>query len=197
MESLKTLINQIEEKHLDFIRKSGSMFPGECVWSSHLLGSFLAARGYKTEIVYGSYGMHNLFHVWIKVNEEILDFTLFQFLNNKQKSRFYVETSIDELLEYILEAQKSFWIESNSQYFDSYNELVAIEPLYVDVIKDDGITYGEFLNNISQNINQYQSQLNFEVKLKETKKSFNDFLNESGLRIGKKFFTKYCIAKAC
>lgn len=194
-ETLKEKVGEVSETHCSYLKHLEG-FPMECVWSSHIMGSYLLYNGYDTQVIYGTFGEHNLFHAWLEIDGKILDYTLFQFLTKKEKQSFYQKLTGREMMNYLEKFQGDYWIDEENKYFSQYNKMAVMAHQFTNDFEDlrelGTHTYKEFYENL------WGSDAYFRFGIKNAKvqgnnETFEQFLLKKGLRMGKKFFTKLCI----
>lgn len=182
---LKKTIERIILPHINSL-KNEPAFPQECVLSSHLLGGYLKE---KAQVVYGTFGEHELFHSWLEIGEVIVDMTAFQFLTPKESKHFYEKATGKEMVSYILSKQGSIFIPKGSPLYEQYTAIFYPEPAFHSKA---GMTKFDVYLRQMKKLESYET-LDWLESKDSNGISFANALNEKEKRITRKFFSKWAI----
>jgi hypothetical protein len=187
---LSEIVFGIAPTHYDRF-KHDRAFPGVCYISSQVIATFLKRElDGEVRIVYGTFGPNHLFHCWVEFEGVIIDLTQFQFFAYKQRASFYKGLDGKELLAYALKQQESFLIEPHHPTRSLYHALAVMKEEFGHLLLE-GMTYHTFLDDVFQS-KEYEKAA-WAKSLNDESKSFADILEELGLRITRRFFTKWAI----
>lgn len=182
---MKKKIESIMLSHISSL-KDEPAFPQECVLSSHLLGGYLKG---KAQVVYGTFGEHELFHSWLEIDGVIVDMTAFQFLTPKEKKGFYEKATGKEMVAYILKKQGSVFITKDESLYEKYTPLFYPETEFQ---AKDGMTKFDVYLRQMKKLETYETMC-WRKSKDRNNVSFLNVLNKKEKRITRKFFSKWAI----
>ncbi|WP_442637706.1 hypothetical protein [Rossellomorea marisflavi] len=182
---LKKKIESIMLSHINSL-KNEPAFPQECVLSSHLLGGFLKE---KAQVVYGTFGEHELFHSWLEIDDVIVDMTAFQFLTPKEKKGFYEKATGKEMVSYIAQNQGSVFITKDSPLYQKYIAIFYPETVFQS--KNGMTKFDVYLRQMKKQ--EYYETLSWRESKDRNGISFSNALEREGKRITRKFVSKWAI----
>lgn len=182
---MKKKIESVMLSHISSL-KNEPAFPQECVLSSHLLGGYLKE---KAQVVYGTFGEHELFHSWLEIGDVIVDMTAFQFLTPKESKRFYEKATGKEMVSYILNKQGSIFITKDSPLYQKYTAIFYPETAFQS--KDGMTKYDVYLRQMKKL--EFYEAMSWRESKDKNGVSFVNALNEKEKRITRRFFSKWAI----
>lgn len=153
--NLKEFLESIKKEYFIWLKNNAVYFPSCCCTATDVIGSYLKVQEYDIRRVYGKkkrFANRTRFHMWLEINNEVIDFTLFQFyIGSMQK---FKKISAEDTYEYcIKEIQRGDIIFLKEYYLEWFNEEGEEKFSYKEIAKEAG-SFKEYLmivDNILKN----------------------------------------------
>lgn len=165
--------------HLDYLKKQKG-FPKSCSVSSEFIASYLHALypDESVELVYGTFGKEDFYHCWVEWDNQIFDFTMFQFLVNKERGNFYKKMTGSELLDYIHSLQSVVIFDKNFPLYRTlFKKVAVIKPEFSEFVGPD-MDYQKYLSRVNSS-EKFKNYINSSPVL-ISGEDYNEYIHSQG-----------------
>lgn len=152
VEEVLDFLDNYRDTYLQFLRNMFDYFPFCCDMSSQILFSYIQEKFGVGQVIGGYYKDESQFHSWGKIDNLIIDFTYFQFLEDELMIEELSQRNIGEYL----------YLELITKYQESH---ILPEKFHSDLIEVDTIRCA--FTEIAKEFSNFDDYLEFFIKKHE------------------------------